>query len=392
MRDLEKSEKQENADKNGRKLALAERSAELKRKADDLFAYRAFNAIENIHTVEAGIMRARLYFALRDSDKAVSALLDIRRDMIAMLLDSQSIKDQLQIVEEAYRSDALFYDSLEFQDALIQLLTSPYPDLLYLSRTPLTVDFTRYIISEQKTYGEELFLTKLDISKYPTVTLTLSGREELLQQIIDGQEGVTIHDSGRQVSYTARAVEDAAASICVVVDRSGSMGSAGDPGYSSTPSTRIENLKSALDEFVHNMSANTLVSLVAFSNMAEELVGLTSDQGELLSKVAELSPTGGTDVNAGIREGVSSLRNAVGTPVMLLMTDGEFYLDDAAVREAADAEVTIHTIGFGRTAYSGGFFIGTEQCLHKPSKHYRKCSGDHIRRGSRGRRRRGKAR
>ena len=328
-----------------KKLALTERAGRLKKRANHLFVYRGFNAIANIRTVEAGITRARLRFSLQEYDKAVAELLNIKRDVLAMLLDTQAVRERLENLE--LDSGALFYDSVEFQDALVRLLTTPYPDLRYLSQAPLTTDFTRYLVSAQKTYGQELFLTRVDASEYPAVTVRVSGRKDFLQKIMEGGRGVTVQDSGRTVRYTVRNAQSAGTNISVVVDRSGSMASGSDPGYSSQSATRLENLKAALDEFIHNMADGNRMALVAFSDTAEKLVELTADKGELLSKSNGMEAYGGTNVTQGIRAGTDSLRNAGGEKVMLLMTDGEFSIDYAAVQEAAEAHIVIDTIGFG---------------------------------------------
>ena len=147
--------------------------------------------------------------------------------------------------------DALFYESLEYQDALVRLLTIPCSDLRYIAQTPLTTDFMRYLVSARKVYGQELFLTRVDVSGYPAVTVRVSGREDLLQKILEGGKGAVVQDSGRTVSYTAKQIQTENTSISVVVDRSGSMSWAGDAGYAGQSATRLENLKAALDEFIH---------------------------------------------------------------------------------------------------------------------------------------------
>lgn len=320
---------------NEEKVELTEKIQDLQNRSDKLYIYRAFSAIADLKSLEADLVRARLYFALQQYDEAVEALRSSAGSLRAKLTTDREMANALRIVENAYEGDAVFYETQEFRDAVTQLLTAPFSDLMYVGQSTLTQDFTQRIISDQKEYGQDLFLSSLDISSFPTVRVTLSGREELLEQVAE-RSGVTARDTRKEISYTAEMSEGQFANICVVVDCSGSMD--GSP---------MEDLKTALDDFVRNMAEATSVSLVAFESSARKLTDLTQDQAMLLSTVANLSGGGGTNISSGIQAGTEVLAQAPGSRVMLLMTDGQSDIDMTVVEEAAAAGITIHTIGFG---------------------------------------------
>lgn len=323
-------------DENSQKrLELTEQIQALQNRADKLYTYRAFNAIADLHSMEADLVRARLYFALQEYNQAVDTLRGAADSLNAVLSTDQNLKSSLRIVDEAYEENNVFRESQEFQDALVYLLSAPFSDLMYMNQTPLTQDFAQHIISDLKVYGQSLFVTQLDTTQFPQMKVTVAGREELLEKIVT-QTDTQVRDTRQSVQYTAWMQEQALSNVCVVVDRSGSMGGA-----------PIQNLKSALESFIRNMTADTMVSLVAFDSSAQELAELTQDQATLLTQVNTLSGNGGTEITAGIKTGLESLSNSVGARVMLLMTDGQSSVDFSVVEEAAAAGITIHTIGFG---------------------------------------------
>ncbi len=317
-------------------LALTEEIQALRTRSDKLYVYRAFNAIADLHSTEAALVRARLYFALQDYQQALDTLRDTAGSLWTRLSPDRELGTALQAVERAYDQGDTFQESPEFRDMLVILLSKPFPDLMYLSQTELTQGFAQHIINDLKVYGKSLFVAQLDTSEFPKVRVTLSGRETLLQKIAD-QADTQCRDTRQDVAYTASLQTAALSNICVVVDRSGSMD--GQP---------MEDLKTALTNFINGIPEDgILTSLVAFESDAETLSELTQDRASLLNQVNGLGGGGGTEITAGIREGTASLENAVGGRVMLLMTDGQSDVDFSVVEEAAVAGIIIHTIGFG---------------------------------------------
>lgn len=314
---------------------LSQEIQQLQQDSDKLYVRRAFNSIADLHSLEAELVRARLYFALEQKDEAVDAILRAADSLQAKLTGDTALSNSLRVVQQAYDSQGGYYESQEFEDAVAQLLAAPFDDLMYISQTAISKDFTQQILSDQKVYGRSLAISGFDLSQYPTVTVTLSGREEALETIVD-QKADAVRDTSQDVSYTASMEESGALRICLVVDRSGSMD--GQP---------MNDLKQALRDFVQDLDEGTSLSLVAFDSGAECLVELTEDSTVLLNTVDNLYASGGTDITSGIRSGTQTLSGAGGGQVMLLLTDGQSDIDFAAVEEAAAQGITIHTIGFG---------------------------------------------
>lgn len=317
------------------RLERTQEILDLQRRADKLYVYRALNSIADLHSLEAQLTRARLYFALQESDQAVDTLLNAARSFQGRTTPDRSLANALRIVEQAYSGEGDFYESQEFSDSMTQLLSAPFSDLLHVSQSSLTRDFVQRIVSDQKTYGRSLSVSSLDASEYPTVRVVLSGREPVLREIVE-REDVTARDTRKEIVYTAQLQEGSRSDVCVLLDRSGSMG--GEP---------MQNLKDALGSFIGDMGGDVSVSLVAFDSWAERLTDLTRDQALLLSAVNDLYASGGTDITSGIRAGLEALNEAGGNRVMLLMTDGQSNVDLSVVDEAARQGITIHTIGFG---------------------------------------------
>lgn len=320
---------------NQQKLELAQEIQSLTRHMENLYVYRAFNAIADIHSLNAQLVRARLHYALLDYDRAVETLVDTANSLQARLSLDQNLKDALNVVANAYRDDNVYYKNVEFRDAMTRLLAAPFDDLMYFTQSPLTQDFVRRIVSDQKIYGRSLVVSGVDTSDYPTVRVTLSGSSDVLREIVM-QEEITARDTRRDIVYTAELTDGSTADICMLLDRSGSMG--GRP---------MQNLRAAVADFIADMQAGTSLSLVAFDDYAERLTELTQDTASLLMAAESLYDRGGTDITAAIREGTSVLQEAGGNRVMLLMTDGQSSIDFSVVDEAAAQGITIHTIGFG---------------------------------------------
>lgn len=319
-----------------RRLQLEEEMQALQNQTDKLYVYRAFNAIADIHTLEARLVRARLHFSLQDYEQAVDTLLGVAGSLQGHLTTDRTVADSLRVVEQVYdKEQDAFCETPEFREAMVSLLAAPFPDLLHVCQSELTQDFAQRVVSDQKEYGSALGISGFDASDFPAVTVTVSGREELLRAIAEGTT-VSVRDTHQDVEYTAALQLGVAMDVCVVVDQSGSMGGA-----------PMDNLKAALTEFVRTTGESMSVAIVGFEDSSRCLAALNADRVELLHTINELNAIGGTNITAGIEGGIAALQSAKNTRIMLLMTDGQSSVDFGAVEEAAEQGITIHTIGFG---------------------------------------------
>lgn len=317
------------------KIALSEKIDALTRQRDKLFVYRAFTAIADIHTLEARLVRARLHFALEDYEKAIEVLRDSADSAAARMTADERLSNSLRIVEEAYESEARFSDTQEFRSAVTYLLSAPFSDLVYIRQSALTQDIVNRVVNDQKIYGSSLSVSGIDTSDYPLIRVTLTGREDVLREVVDSKDIVT-RDTHQVVKYTAALDESVISDVCVVVDQSGSM--SGQPMF---------DLKEALMEFVRAKKEGVSIAMVGFEDSYQLLNPLTTDEATLLGTINNLYASGGTNITAGIQGGIAALAQSSGNRIMLLMTDGQSGIDESVVAEAASLGIVIHTIGFG---------------------------------------------
>lgn len=325
---------------------LADQSAELTEKADalllqagNIFALRALNSIADIHSLEAQVVRARLYFAMRSYQESIDALCSAAGSIQSSLSANQSLVNSLRLVKQVYETQGeVGVDTPEFREEMQVLLGSVHPELIQLGLTPLATDMAERIVSDQKTYGSGLYVVGLDSADYPKIRVRLGGQEEVIESIVH-KDMVVVNDTrttieNYEVEYSSQ--DDQLNSICFVVDTSGSMGG-----------TPIADARDALDQFLTDMSGSAELALVKFESSAETLVDLTSSVGAMRTAVSGLASGGGTDITAGITEGTAVLSGANGARTMIMMTDGQSNVDLNVVQTAADQGITIFTVGFG---------------------------------------------
>jgi Ca-activated chloride channel family protein len=154
----------------------------------------------------------------------------------------------------------------------------------------------------------------------------------------------------RQLAIEVSAISDAHASgaplnLCLVLDRSGSMG--GRP---------LDTVKAAARDLIDRMHYNDRISVVAFDHKAKVIVeNQTLDKPEAIKdKIQSLKASGGTCIDDGIKLGLQELgKGKEGTiGQAFVLTDGENEHGDNErclqfSRLAAEYNITLHTLGFG---------------------------------------------
>ena len=319
---------------------LREQAEEVALQARNIFALRALNSIADIHSLEAQVVRARLYFAMHWEDEAIQTLQNAAGSVYAALSANDALVNSLHLVRQVYQSEnEVGVDTAEFREEVQVLLGSVHPELIHMGLTQLVQDLTERIVNDQRSYGTGLYLVSLDTSAYPQIRVQLSGRESAVDRV-RRQESVLLHDTRATVSsYEVLSESEGtqgANSICFVVDVSGSM-----------DGTPIENAREALNQFLDSVTGAAELGLVSFDDSAQTLVDLTSSPSVVKNGVSGLYGGGGTNITSGIQEGTQVLRNANGARTMILMTDGQSDIDMDVVQEAAAENITIFTIGFG---------------------------------------------
>lgn len=321
-----------------RQAELAARQQSLQQQWDTLYVRRALNSIADLHSLDARIVRARLYFAMNDYAGAAECLQKAGGSLAARLTTDTALRSALQLLRESSADDqTLGGGSAEFRSAMDTVLTAGAMDYVGISTTPLTENFITYLVSGQKRYGRDLYVTGIDLTAYPQVTVSLSGRDTLVEKLLQGRE-LTVRDTRQDVAYTIEAVEqaDARRSVVCIVDESGSM--LGPP---------LRDAQSALTGFLSALDDGLDVALVSFDDTARLRTGMGEGKAAALAAVDQIGSGGGTEITAGIRLAMEAAAGSAGSTTALLMTDGQSAIDMDVVQQAARSGMIIHTIGFG---------------------------------------------
>jgi Ca-activated chloride channel homolog len=154
----------------------------------------------------------------------------------------------------------------------------------------------------------------------------------------------------RQVAINVSALNDALSSsaplnLCLVLDRSGSMG--GRP---------LDTVKAAARDLIDRMHYNDRISVVAFDHKAKVVVeNQTLDHPEAIKdKIQELKASGGTCIDDAIKLGLQELgkgkEGTIGQAFVLTDGENEHGDNDRCLqfsRLATEYNITLHTLGFG---------------------------------------------
>lgn len=133
--------------------------------------------------------------------------------------------------------------------------------------------------------------------------------------------------------------------VCIVMDTSTSMQGA-----------LMDTLKSTAIDLTRQLRPQDILSLVAFSDRAEVLVGAGSrqDQKLLETNIRMLQPRGGTEIYRGLEAGFNEVRRGRDSKHVnhiLLITDGHTYGDEAKcgtlAEQAASLGIGISSLGIG---------------------------------------------
>ncbi|MES2575533.1 MAG: VWA domain-containing protein [Bacteroidota bacterium] len=137
--------------------------------------------------------------------------------------------------------------------------------------------------------------------------------------------------------------------VCLVLDRSGSMGGG-----------KIEKVKNAMKKFVEGLNSNDYLSIVSFDTNAQVALGATkigNDKTRIYQLIENIHPGGSTNINGGMmlgyQEALKNHKQSVNSRVVLL-TDGMTNSGETNIekiisnsKEYNDKGIEISTIGVG---------------------------------------------
>lgn len=133
--------------------------------------------------------------------------------------------------------------------------------------------------------------------------------------------------------------------LCLVLDQSGSM-----------RGRAIATVKQAVTELVQKLQPDDRIAIVAFDHEAKVLVPnqTVDNPAWVMQQLEKLSATGGTNIDDGLKAGISELAKGKKDTVsqLLLLTDGEneHGNNDRCLKLAELAvsyNMTLHALGFG---------------------------------------------
>ena len=171
------------------------------------------------------------------------------------------------------------------------------------------------------------------------VTVTVSdGRGKFVRGI--PQRAFHVQEDGKPQAITHFAAEDVPLELIVAIDMSGSMAPA------------MPKLKKAVKQFLGDVPAQDVVTLLGFNDSIFTLVRKTIDPAERIKAVDRLAPWGSTALYDVILKGVDTLGRQTGRKALVVFTDGEDQGSHATIadveRRLQASDVTLYMIGQGR--------------------------------------------
>ena len=151
-----------------------------------------------------------------------------------------------------------------------------------------------------------------------------------------------VTENGLQASFTVQQIggTQSALSVCLVIDKSGSMGSSG-----------MAAAKAAALQFVNNMSNTDRASIVAYNASVYTVQPMTSNKTLLISAINSLYQGGSTAMYDGFYTGIQQCAPETGTIAVIGFTDGKenasSHVQSQVINYANQIGCPLYTIGIG---------------------------------------------
>ena len=323
------------------------KAAEFRKQANGIKAKRIINwltAQTPLFGDKSGVIElqlSKLYSASGNEVKAREILLNLikRKDIIN---DDSSIKNALM------QLSAVYFDTSASDEDITAAINAVLQADAFLSDSVLNRGYSQFLNNLLKYERVSVFISRVNTDHYPTVRayLNVNGKKDDFEELASDFDvsDFTFADNGFAISNkNVTRIEDDASnyiSIALVIDGSGSM-----------QGPRIENARRAVQACINNLAPETQeLSIVMYDDVVEILSPLTNEVSRLRSGAEKIVADGGTNIPIGLLGGIESLKDAVGTKAIILMTDGEDGNSGempGAIEAAQEENIAVFTVSTG---------------------------------------------
>lgn len=330
-----------------------ERIRELENQIANLPARRAINYLENA----SGLFKkkepatllalAKLYHQVGEDDTADKLLTEFLTD------DSEfgSLSAERQTLIEAYNQAGTADDQTvsEAAEVIFSSVTQGWSstDSFYYSMGEDQSSFADYLQKVIDQLRSGILINRINTDAYPQIDVYVSLSKDKEDGSAYGKSDFVITDLDANISdftvippnSTEEGTEEGL-SVCLVVDKSGSM----DGG-------NLQGAQQAMTDFIRSVPDGVGVGLVSFSSNAELLCPVTDSTSAVRRAINSLWADGGTEMVRGLDLAYDALKNRSGSRVIILLSDGADGSDPTYMEEVLTKlekqNIAVYSVGFG---------------------------------------------
>lgn len=339
-------------DEDERRERLLNEAEARREEASHVDIYRAINFLEAKKPMfrdRSGLYDtqiAKLYLAAGDREAAKKRVHAILEHVDALSEDSP-VREALMDVADAYRQTSSESESPVLKSAVREFVETQSQGIIQVQDGTINGRMADFVASVLKYDKLGIFISRVDTSGYPEITacLNMNGEREGRWgmsgefyaddfEIIDTQYKIEDFELNADASKTG-------VDIALVMDCSGNMSE-----------EALEDAEKAAQACAEDMdTGRQQMAVVTYSDEARTLVSRTNDPESLIYGIHQSSRGGGTNISAGLQEGLDALAGGRGgTKALILMAggqDGNEEAIDETVSRAVSEQTAVYVVGLG---------------------------------------------